>query len=95
MLTTDEAITLGLRKYRELYPKGTMPKALEDSGVLNAIPNRESTTVLVAYFLSNQREPFVLFEATVDRRSGTVAVETAADWRVLSDKELDASQVVS
>jgi hypothetical protein len=95
MLTTDEAITLGIRKYRELYPDGVIPKTLEDAGVLNAIPGREKTIVLVAYSLRNQREPFILFKAIVDLQSGKVAVEAAADWHELSGKELDDSQTVT
>lgn len=95
MLTTDEAITLGLEKYRELYPAGVIPKSLEDAGVLSAIPGRQMTTVLVAYWLHQQRDPFILFKATVDRESGKVAVETAADWRDLNGKELDDSQMVT
>ena len=95
MLTSDEAITLGVKTYRELYPEGMIPKALEDAGGLCAIPDREKTTVLVAYSLRNQREPFILFKVVVDRQSGQVAVETAADWHELSGKELDDSQMVT
>ena len=95
MLTSDEAIAVGVRKYRELYPKGMIPKELEDSGCLNAIPGREKTTVLLAYFFRNQREPFILFKASVDRQNGEVFVETAADWRELIGKQLDDSQMVT
>jgi len=95
VLTSDEAITVGVRTYRELYPEGMIPKALEDSGVLNAIPGREETTVLVAYFLRHEREPFILFKAVVDHHGGQVAVETAADWSSLIGKELDEAEMVT
>jgi hypothetical protein len=89
MITQDEALTIGLRKYRDVFPPGTLPSDLEDAAVLTQIPGKTTTVVLVTFSLRGQRDPFVLFRATVSRLSGDVRVETAADWHALQGSELD------
>jgi hypothetical protein len=92
MINQDEALTIGLRKYRETFPPGLLPSELEDAAVLTQIPGRTTTEVLVTFSLREQREPFVLFRATVSRLSGQVKVEKTADWHELQGKELDQSK---
>ncbi|HUT08937.1 MAG TPA: hypothetical protein VMY42_00430 [Thermoguttaceae bacterium] len=92
MLTNDEAITVGVRKYRELYPEGTLPLALEEAGVLGATPGKLATTIHVTFSIEGETEPFYLFRASVNRASGEVTIEDAADWRYLQGKQLDSSQ---
>jgi len=75
MLSEDEALTAGLRKYRDVFPPGTLPPNLEDEAVLTQTPGKETTLVHVTLSLRGQREPFVLFRATVSRLSGEVTVE--------------------
>jgi hypothetical protein len=92
MLTSDEAITAGVRKYRELYPKGTIPPDLEDKAVLGATPGQATTSVYMTFSIRGRRAPFYLFEALVDRTTGETVVETAADWHELTSMELDNSE---
>lgn len=94
MLTNDEAITVGIRKYRELYPKGMIPPDLEDKAVLGATPGPKTTSVYMTYSIRGQRMPFFLFNAVVDRMTGETLVETAADWHELTSMDLDNSENV-
>ncbi|MDZ4780811.1 MAG: hypothetical protein SGJ19_11200 [Planctomycetia bacterium] len=91
MLTDDEAITVGLRKYRELFPQGVIPPDLEERGVLSAIPEDHATFVQLTFGIRGQRDPFYLFKAAVDRASGDVTVLIASDWKKLLDMEFDES----
>lgn len=92
MLTWDEAIALGCRKYRELYPVGTIPSELEEQGVLGSNAEGLLVSVHVTYWLDGASEPFYLFRASVHRESGDVSVINAEDWHALSNKALDNSQ---
>ncbi len=92
MLTSDEAIAIGCKKYRELYPQGTIPADLEEHAVLGATPNGLSVTVHVTCWLEGESEPVYLFRASVDRESGDVSVVDAEDWHVLENKKFDNSQ---
>jgi hypothetical protein len=92
MLTSDEAISVGLRKYRELYPEGTIPADLEDKAGLGASPGARMVSVYVTFGIRGQREPFWLFKATVDRTTGETTVDIAADWHELTCMEFDNSQ---
>jgi hypothetical protein len=95
MISQDEALTLGLRKYRDVFPAGVIPAELEDAAILNGRPGQHVTTILVSFSLRARREPFILFEADICRRTGEVKVKTIADWHELPDEDLDDSQIVS
>ena len=95
MMTQDEAIAIGCRKYRELYPKGMIPAELEEQGVLGAIPGQPDMTVHVTFWFKGERDPFFLFRAIINRESGDVTVLDAADWRILKDKEFNDSKMVT
>jgi hypothetical protein len=92
MLTADEAITIGYKKYRELYPKGEIPAHVEENGVLGATPNDSFVMVHVTFWFEGENEPFYLFQASVDRATGNVSVLDSKDWHVLEDKTFDSSQ---
>lgn len=92
MLTSDEAIAIGCKKYRELYPKGRIPAAIEEHAVLGATPNGSSVIVHITYWFERESEPFYLFRASVDRESGDVSVTNAEDWHVLEGRTFDNSQ---
>lgn len=92
MLTSNEAIAIGCRKFRELYPKGVIPTDIEKHGVLGASPNDTSVTVHATFWFEGNSEPFYLFRASVDRKSGNVSVMDAADWHFLENKQFDHSQ---
>jgi hypothetical protein len=92
MLDDEEAITIGLRKYRELYPEGTIPAQLEDIACLGATPGRDVVAVHVTFSIKSQADPFYLFRANVDKATGHIVVESAADWQELSRLELDNSR---
>lgn len=92
MLTSDEAIAIGCRKYRELYPKGTIPPDLEEHAVLGSTPQDLSVTVYVTFWFEGEAEPFYLFRASVNRESGDVSVTNAEDWHVLENRKFDNSQ---
>lgn len=89
MITTDAALTIGLRKYRELFPQGTIPSHLEEAAILTHIPDREVTTLLVTFSVQGQREPFVLFKAVISCSTGEVIIDTIGDWHELENKKLD------
>lgn len=91
MISQDEGLTIGLRKYKDVFPAGTLPTYLEEAAILTQIPGETTTAVLVTFSLHGQREPFVLFSATVSRVSGDVTVETIGDWHDLQGKKLDNS----
>lgn len=91
MLSLDEVLTVGLRKYREAYPQGTMPTRLEDAAVLSQIPGDRTVTVVVSFNIRGVHDPFVLFQAVVEREAGVASVVTARDWRELEGRELDES----
>ncbi|HBN75389.1 MAG TPA: hypothetical protein DD473_06145 [Planctomycetaceae bacterium] len=91
-MSFDDAITVGVKKYRELYPEGMIPKNLEDEGVLGAVPGNENVEVHVTYWFEGASEPFYLFRASVNRESGDVSVTNAEDWHVLEDRTFDNSQ---
>jgi hypothetical protein len=95
MLTNDVAITVGVRKYRELYPEGAMPADLEEKGVLGATPGQYATSVHVTFSIRGKREPFCLFSAIIDRATGDTTVETAANWQELTQLELDDRQYLT
>jgi hypothetical protein len=95
MLSHDEAITLGVRKYRELYPKGAIPHGLEEKGVLGATADGTTTSVHLAFWLRGQRDPLVLFKASVSRSNGEVTVQTNADWHQLEGKEFEEAKCVT
>ena len=59
MLSLDEALTIGLRKYRDVFPPGTLPSGLEEAAVLTQISGKTATVVLVTFSLREYREPFV------------------------------------
>ena len=92
MLTSDEAIAIGCKTYRELYPKGTIPADIEENAVLGATPDGSSVTVHVTYWFEGESEPFNLFRASVNRESGDVSVTSAEDWHVLENRTFDKSQ---
>jgi len=92
MLSLDEALTVGLRKYREVYPQGSIPPQLEDAAVLSQIPGDRTAVVLVSFSIRGAHDPFVLFQAVVDREAGDARVVTACDWRQLDGRELDESK---
>lgn len=92
MITQDEALTIGLRKYRESFPPGSIPSSLEEAATLTHVPGKTDTTVLITFSLRRERDPFVLFKALVSRLSGEVRVETSADWHDLLGLELDDSK---
>jgi hypothetical protein len=92
MLTSDEAITVGVRKYRELYPEGAIPQDLEDLGGLGVSPGQKVVSVYVTYSIRGKTAPFYLFKALIDRETGEVTVAIAADWRELTRMELDDAQ---
>jgi len=92
MLSLDEALTIGLGKYREAYPQGAMPTGLEDVAVLSQIPGDRTATVVVSFNIRGAHDPFVLFQAVVDREAGVASVVTARDWRELEGRELDESK---
>jgi len=91
MLTTDEAIAIGVRKYRDLYPEGTIPAKFEDEAVLGATVGTTTTAVHVTFGIKGRRDPFYLFKAVVDRQTREVTVEIAADWRRPNLNELDST----
>ncbi len=92
MLSLDEALTMALRKYREACPQGAIPARLEDAAVLTQIPGDRTATVVVSFNIRGVHDPFVLFQAVVDREAGEVSVVTARDWRELAGTELDDSK---
>ncbi|MCA9088360.1 MAG: hypothetical protein KDA90_06955 [Planctomycetaceae bacterium] len=92
MLTWDEAITIGCKKYRELYPKGTIPPELEEQGGLGSNSEGSLVIVHVTYWFEGESEPFYLFRASVNRESGDVCVTNAEDWHVLEGRTFDNSQ---
>lgn len=91
MISQEEALTIGLRKYRELFPPNTIPPELEDAAILSQIPGKTMNSVLVTFSLHGNPVPFVLFKAAVSRVSGEVTVETVADWHELKGQRLDES----
>jgi hypothetical protein len=90
-MTQDDALTIGLGKYREYFPPGKIPRFLEDAAVLTQIPGKEETTVLITFDLRGEKKPFVLFRAAVSRDSGEVRVEQLSDWHELLGRDLDNS----
>ncbi|QDT78572.1 hypothetical protein Mal35_20210 [Gimesia maris] len=92
MLTSEEAIVIGCKKYRELYPKGMIPAAIEEHAVLGATPNGSSVTIHVTYWFEGESEPFYLFRASVNRESGDVTVTNTEDWHLLENRTFDNSQ---
>lgn len=91
-LSTEEAIAIGCRKYRDIYPNGLIPIALEEQGVLGATPDDSHVNVHVTFWIEGKKDPFYLFCASVDRSCGAVSVEIAEDWRVLKSFTLSQSQ---
>ncbi|MFO1020003.1 MAG: hypothetical protein U0903_04820 [Planctomycetales bacterium] len=92
MLSSDEAIAMGCKKYRELYPVGTIPRDLEEQGVLGATPEGLRVFVYITYWFAGERQPFYLFKVSVDRLSGETRIEHAEDWRELVGREFDNSR---
>lgn len=92
MMTSDEAMAVGCRKYRELYPEGLIPSDLEEHGVLGSTPGDSCVTVHVTFWFEGESEPFYLFRASVDRESGDISVMDAADWHILEKKRFTTSQ---
>ncbi len=89
MISQDEGLTVGLRKYRELFPLGTLPTALEDAAILTHYPGMAESVVLVTFGLRGQTLPYVLFKASVSRETGKVTVETLGDWHEVQVAQLD------
>ena len=92
MLTSDEAIAVGCRKFRELYPSGMIPASIEEYAVLGVTPGDDSIIVHVTCWFAGASDPFYLFRSSVNRQSGQVIVTEAADWRELLGRQFDDSQ---
>jgi len=91
-ISADEAIAIGCKKYREIFPKGLIPSDLEEQGVLGATPSDTYVTVHVTYWVEGEKDPFYLFRASIDRSCGAVSVEVAEDWHALEKLSLSKSQ---
>lgn len=88
-LSLDEAITAGLREYRERYPRGTVSEELEQRANLTGIPGNLVHTVTISYSVVGSDKPFVLFQALIDRSTGQVSVKVAEAAAVLLTLDLD------
>jgi hypothetical protein len=86
MLTFDEALNLALRKYRELYPKGTLTTDQEDHMCLTATaaPSDQCYSVIVSFNVRGQSHPFVFFHANVNTDTQVVYVRVAQDFSILA-----------
>lgn len=88
-INLDEAITAGLKKYREEYPHGAVSEELEAQANLTGTPGDVAHTVTISYSVAGSDEPFILFQASVDATTGQVTVEVAQAAESLSSLELD------
>ncbi len=73
-LSLDDAITIGLREFREIYPDGAIPIEIEDQINLTAQPGDEWHRVLVTFSINETPEPFIFFECRVSAESGNAKV---------------------
>lgn len=89
MISLDEAITIGLKRYRECYPPETIPKDLESKADLTGTPGEQQHIVNVSYSVVKDADPFVLFQANVERATGKVTVNLQEPIDALSDLEID------
>jgi hypothetical protein len=94
MLTLDDAITAALRKYREVYANGALPPGLENRACLTTIPGADYHSVVISYGLHGQMQPFVFFQAEVDKITGNVMVSVAQDPSILASLDLSDDQIV-
>lgn len=73
-LTADEALRLGLLKFRELHAEGSIPAALVERFTFNIRPSAREHTMQICLWESEERQPLIYFEAIIDRETRSVRV---------------------
>jgi hypothetical protein len=72
----DDAVTIGLRVFRDRYPEGEIPVSIEAEMNLSAQPGYEQHRVLVSLSIQGEKEQWVFFECAVSRESGDAHIIT-------------------
>lgn len=73
-LTADEALRLGLLKFRELHAEGSIPPAVAERFTFNIRPSAGEHTLQICLWESEERQPLIYFEAMIDRETRSVRV---------------------
>ena len=59
--TVDDAITIALMKYRQIYPEGVIPPEVEDETVLSAQPGIDVHKISITFSINESPHPVVFF----------------------------------
>lgn len=73
-IDTDEALRLGLRRYRDLHAEGTISADIEDRLTFNVRPDRLKHTVQLCIWGAEEANPHIVFETIIDRETGSILV---------------------
>lgn len=73
-LTADEALRIGLLKFRELHAEGSIPAAVAERFTFNIRPSAREHTLQICLWESEERQPLIYFEAIIDRENRSVRV---------------------
>ena len=92
MLSEDDALKVGLARYRELYPSGVVPKEIESHATFTVKPGKVTHVVLVCYWIKGEDHPLVFFEAEVNRSSEAVNVLKSEQVESVIDLDLVEEQ---
>ena len=71
-----------------------LPPGLEDRACLTATPGTDHHSVVIAYGVRGQTQPFVFFQADVDKVTGQVQVRVVQDPSVLASLDLADDKIV-
>ena len=88
MLTPEESRRIGLQKYRELYPRGTVPEDIESRVSITVLVGSKEHRVCLSYWLEGRRNPLPFFEVVVDRVTSATTVVLQESAEVLQRVEL-------
>jgi hypothetical protein len=87
-MNRNEAMTAAMRKYREIFPEGSIPPTIEQIGALSVLQRNHWVAVIIVYAFKGNAKPYVLFHANVDTSSGEVRLKKVGRVDDIADRAL-------
>lgn len=83
-LRSEDAQAIGLAKFQQIYPNGTISKEILKEASVNVSCERDACTLFLAFWLRERFDPYIFFEVTIDRYTSETTVVIAEDASSLS-----------
>lgn len=85
-MNRNEALAIAMRKYREIFPEGSIRREVEQIGAMSVLQRNQWVAVVIIYAFKGSAEPYVLFHANVDTSSGEVRLKRAGKIEDIADR---------